>query len=101
MSARDQVGEPQDPPDEREVLQEEIAQTREDLGETVEALVNKADVKAQVHDKVEETKEELHAKQEEVTVEVARVAAKPTTYWAVAGAAAVLLVIGRMRRRRG
>jgi hypothetical protein len=85
---------------EREHLQEEIAQTREELGETVEALVNKADVKAQLQEKVEETKEELHAKQEEVTVEVARVAARPTTYWAIAGAAATLLLIGRLRRRR-
>jgi len=97
MSARDQVDE-QDPPDEREQLQEEIAQTREELGETVEALVNKADVKAQVHEKVEDTKEELHAKQEQVTVEVARVARQPTTYWGIAAAAAVLLLIGRMRR---
>jgi len=67
MSARDQVGEPPDTPDEREVLQEEIAQTREDLGETVEALVNKADVKAQVHEKVEERKEQLQQVQAEAT----------------------------------
>jgi hypothetical protein len=98
MSARDEIDE-QDPPDERELLAEEIAQTREELGETVEALVNKADVKAQVQEKVEETKEGLHAKQEEVTVEVARVARRPTTYWAIAGAAVTLLLIGRIRRR--
>lgn len=99
MSARDEIGEQQDEPDEREALQEEIAQTREELGETVEALVNKADVKAQVHDKVDETKDELRAKQHEATTQIAHVARRPTTYWAIAGAVALLLVIGRIRRR--
>ncbi|MGH2840952.1 MAG: DUF3618 domain-containing protein [Solirubrobacteraceae bacterium] len=98
MSARDQIGEHQDPPDERELLQEEIAQTREELGETVEALVNKADVKAHVHEKVEETKEELREKQQEVTSRVSQIVAQPTTYWAIAGAAAVLLAVGLLRR---
>ena len=36
-------------PDEREALLEEIEETREELGATVEALAKKADVKAQVH----------------------------------------------------
>jgi S-adenosylmethionine synthetase len=85
--------------DEREVLQEEIAQTREELGETVEALVNKADVKAQVHEKVEESKEELRTKQRAVTSQIADTARKPATYWALAGAAAALLALGRLRSR--
>lgn len=99
MSARDQVDEQQDPPDEREVLQEEIAQTREELGETVEALVNKADVKGQVQEKVQDTKEELRVKQQDAVAGAAGVARRPVTYWAIAGAAAVLLVLGRLRRR--
>ena len=39
------------PPDDRQALQEEIERTREHLGETVEALVAKADVKARAQDK--------------------------------------------------
>jgi Protein of unknown function (DUF3618) len=84
--------------DERELLQEEIAQTREELGETVEALVNKADVKAQVHEKVEESKEELRTKQRAVTSKVAGAAREPKTYWAIAGVAAALMALGRLRR---
>ena len=38
------------PPDDRQALQEEIERTREHLGETVEALVAKVDVKARAKD---------------------------------------------------
>jgi len=38
------------PPDDQQGLQEEIERTREHLGETVEALVAKADVKARAQD---------------------------------------------------
>src|ERR1700689_4550133 len=38
------------PPDGRQALEEEIERTREHLGETVEALVAKADVKARAQD---------------------------------------------------
>jgi len=64
MTARDHVGEPQpvEQPDERELLRDEIEQVREDLGETVEALANKADLKGQVHGKVEDTKAQVHDK---------------------------------------
>jgi MYXO-CTERM domain-containing protein len=37
-------------------LRQEIAQTRADLGETVEALAAKADVKARAHELAEDTK---------------------------------------------
>jgi ElaB/YqjD/DUF883 family membrane-anchored ribosome-binding protein len=40
-----------------EQLREDIEQTRRELGDTVEALAYKADVKARVKDKVEATKE--------------------------------------------
>lgn len=42
------------PPDEAQELQREIEQTREHLGETVEQLVAKTDVKARAHDKAAE-----------------------------------------------
>jgi ElaB/YqjD/DUF883 family membrane-anchored ribosome-binding protein len=40
-----------------EQIQEEIEETRREMGDTVEALAAKADVKARVKDKVEHTKE--------------------------------------------
>ena len=40
----------------KEQLQAEIEQTREQLGETVEELAARADVKARLHEKVEERK---------------------------------------------
>jgi Protein of unknown function (DUF3618) len=39
-----------------EQIQREIEETRRELGDTVEALAAKADVKAQVHSRVESTK---------------------------------------------
>ena len=54
-------------------LREQIAETRAELGETVEALAAKADVKAQVKEKVAEGKEQLKEKQELVMAKVAEV----------------------------
>ena len=48
-------------------LREEIAQTRADLGETVQALANKADVKARAKDQVEQTKQKVKAQAAEAT----------------------------------
>jgi ElaB/YqjD/DUF883 family membrane-anchored ribosome-binding protein len=42
------------PPDDLRELQQQIEQTREQLGETVEQLVAKADIKARAQDKVSE-----------------------------------------------
>ncbi len=59
-------------------IQSEIEQTREELGETIEALAQKADVKAQAKQRIEDTKasvsektEELRAKAREVSPEAA------------------------------
>lgn len=43
-------------------IEADIAQTREQLGETVEALAAKADVKGQAKQKVDETKQQARAK---------------------------------------
>jgi ElaB/YqjD/DUF883 family membrane-anchored ribosome-binding protein len=48
--------------DDPESLRREIEETREDLGDTVEALSQKADVKAQVSAKVDERKAALKQK---------------------------------------
>jgi chromosome segregation ATPase len=48
-------------PDDQQALQEEIERTREHLGETVEALVAKVDVKAQAQEKARELTGRLKA----------------------------------------
>ncbi len=86
-----------DLPTEGEVLREEIAETRDQLGDTVEALAEKADVKGQVQGKVEEQKAALHDKQAEVKAKIDE--RKVPIVAAVAGLVA-LLVLLRLRRRR-
>ncbi len=48
-------------------LRQAIERTREQLGDTVEALVHKADVPVRVKDKVHDAKETVHVKAEELT----------------------------------
>ncbi|MDQ3609427.1 MAG: DUF3618 domain-containing protein [Actinomycetota bacterium] len=57
-----------------EQLRSEIADAREDLGETVEQLAAKADVKARAHDAVEDAKGRAHDKVEERKGQVRQVA---------------------------
>jgi ElaB/YqjD/DUF883 family membrane-anchored ribosome-binding protein len=45
-----------------EQLREEIEETRRELGDTVEALAAKADVKARVHERIDATKESVAEK---------------------------------------
>ena len=56
------VSEPRTP----EQIRADIADTREEVGDTVEALAAKTDVKAQAHERVEELKGNLRAKADEV-----------------------------------
>ncbi len=56
--------EPMTPETER--IEREIQQTRDELGDTVEALAAKTDVKAQAREKVEETKAALADKKDEL-----------------------------------
>jgi hypothetical protein len=51
-------------------IRQDIERTREQLGETVEALAHKADVPARVKDKVHDPKETVQVKAEEVTQQV-------------------------------
>ena len=74
--------EPQTP----EEIRREIERTRRELGETVEALSHKADVKEQARLKKEEVQE--------------RVAANPAPIAAVIGGLVALLVVRRLIRRR-
>ena len=49
-----------------EQIREQIEATREELGDTVEALAAKTDIKAQARQKIHETKASVSEKQEEV-----------------------------------
>jgi ribosome-binding protein aMBF1 (putative translation factor) len=85
---------------EREALLEQIEETREELGATVEALAHKADIKAQVHEKVEERKEQLQQVQAEATGKLRKTLDGPLVPGAIAAVAALLLVLSRRRSRR-
>jgi cobalamin biosynthesis Mg chelatase CobN len=61
-----------------EALREDIAQTRADLGETVQALAAKADVKARAKDSVEQTKQRVKAQAMHATDRVRATAAQTT-----------------------
>jgi hypothetical protein len=60
-------------------IREAIEETRAQLGETVQALAEKADVKAQVTKKVEETKQSARVRAHEVAHGAASVPAKATS----------------------
>ena len=94
------AGEPDDIASEREALLEQIEETREELGATVEALAHKADIKAQVHEKVEERKEQLHQVQAEATGKLRQTLDSPLVPAAIAAAATLLLVLSLRRSRR-
>jgi ribosome-binding protein aMBF1 (putative translation factor) len=85
---------------ERDALLEQIETTREELGATVEALAHKVDVKAQVHEKVEERKQHLHQVQAEATGKLRQTLDGPAVPAAIAAAGVLLLWIGRRRRLR-
>jgi hypothetical protein len=69
-----------------EELRREIERTRRELGETVDALSHKADVKEQARLKKEEVREQ--------------VSQNPVPLIAVAGGAVALLLLIRLIRRR-
>jgi len=89
-----------DPPSEREVLLEQIEETREELGATVEAPAHKAAIKAQVHEKVEERREHLHQIQAEATGRLRQRLEDPRVPAAIAAVGTLLLVMSWRRGRR-
>lgn len=81
---------------EQEELREQIERTRGELGDTVQALSDKTDVKARLHDRVEDTKQQVHDK---VRTGGARAGSEPGRRIAagVVLAIAVLLIIRKGR----
>jgi Protein of unknown function (DUF3618) len=102
------------PPDDVQELQHEIKQTREQLGETVEQLVAKTDVKARAQDKAAELTGRVKGKTSQARTQAAARAGKARDQLAskatgtdrrvpLAVAAGVLIagyLIIRRRRRR-
>ncbi len=99
MTASDAAGGTTPEQREREALIEEINETREQLGATVEALARKADGKAQVHEKVDEGKQRLHRRQDALSRTVRDAVRKPAAQ-ATMAAVAGLLALRSLRRRR-
>jgi ElaB/YqjD/DUF883 family membrane-anchored ribosome-binding protein len=111
MTSEEQHGAERTP----EEIQAEIEQTREELGDTVEALAAKTDVKARTQDRVAEIKDAAQAKREqlagkarEISPEtatdagqqvVSTVQQKPVPFTAVGAFAAGLLVGWLVGRR--
>jgi ElaB/YqjD/DUF883 family membrane-anchored ribosome-binding protein len=99
-----------------EEIRAEIEETRAEVGDTVEALAAKTDVKAQAKQKVEEIKgnvrqrgETLKARAQSTTPEsaqqggqqvVARVRENPAPF-AIGGAVLLAFLFGRLTGRRG
>lgn len=91
-----------------EALREEIRQTRAELGETVQALAAKADVKARMKQSAAHTADRMKsqaahaAEQAKASTHQAKDLAQrsPLPWFAIAGAAAVLAVVVVLRGRR-
>jgi Protein of unknown function (DUF3618) len=83
-------------------IQTDIAQTRKELGETVEALSAKMDVKQRTKDKAAETKEAVvdkaHAVQHATIDDGRAKVTVPVVIGVIAGTAALVWFV---RRRRG
>ena len=88
-------------------LREDIERTRQQLGETAEALAAKADVKARAKQKVSQVKEQATARATQVREQATARASQATGGWwnrpsALAAAAAVVfagIAIALWRRR--
>ncbi|MGI5215361.1 DUF3618 domain-containing protein [Plantactinospora sp. CA-290183] len=93
-----------------EALRAEIRQTRAELGETVQALAAKADVKARIKGSAAQTRERVLQRAGQTTTTVrstvhdaGSVALRNPVPWAViaAGALALTIVVLVVRGRRG
>jgi hypothetical protein len=70
-ATQDQATQAEGPPRDAEALARDIERTREELGETVQALAAKADVKARAHDKAAQVKGQVTGTVGQVSEQVA------------------------------
>jgi chromosome segregation ATPase len=91
------------PTEDPEVLREQIEQTRDELGDTVEALAQKADVKAQARARIDEGKEHLRDYGQQAQAQAAQATEqakeRPAILAAAIGGLIALLVLIRIIRR--
>jgi len=80
-----------------EEIRREIERTRRELGDTVNALSHKTNVKEQARIKKEEVKEQARSKKDEVQE---RVSSNPAPVIAIIGGGLALLLLLRMLRNR-
>jgi ElaB/YqjD/DUF883 family membrane-anchored ribosome-binding protein len=80
-----------------EEIRAEIERTRRELGDTVDALSHKANVKEQARLKRDEVKEQARLKKDEVQE---RVSSNPMPAVAIIGGGIALLLLLRLLRRR-
>ena len=87
-----------------EELREEIEHTRAELGETLEALAAKADVKARLHDAADDAKERIRERVHDVAERTGGATGTVRRYrgplLALGGALVAVLVFLRWRRGR-
>jgi len=95
MTTPDQNG-PSAPPTDREAIEADIAATRADLGETVDALSRKLDVKSRVSAKAAETTSRVRAKAADTSDRVRREPALPAGI--LAGALLIVALVVWRRR---
>ena len=96
------------PPTEPEALRREIEQTRAELGETVEALAAKADVKARAQEAVDDARQRARGVVDNVAYQVGKqrekvAALSPPVRAAIAAVAVgliALLLVRKLRSRR-
>ena len=93
IEQQDKPAEPVDP----DQLRGEIAEARDELGETVEALAAKTDVKAQARETIDEQKARAQSKIDEATKQVKE---KPAPVAGAAGGVVVLLLLIVFLKRR-
>jgi chromosome segregation ATPase len=93
----------QKPAEDPEALKDEIRRTRDDLGDTVEALAQKADVKAQAKQRIDEGKEHLRDYRQQAQAQAAQATEqakqRPGAVIAGVGGLIALLLLLRIIRR--
>jgi hypothetical protein len=83
-----------------EEIRRDIEETRGELGDTVEALAAKADVKAQAKERVSETADDLKQKVSDVTPQAVQTKAQQNPLpFAVGGALFAGFLLGRLSAR--
>ena len=93
-----------DLPNDPEMLRAQIDETRAELGDTVEALAGKADVKGQIKETVEDKKEQVRERQDQASAEIKKMGERakdnPAPFAAAGVVALLALVLLRRRGRR-